>query len=74
MQFAEYVERQGGRGEAEPAITFSSKAGRGFYQQIEQAREWKDSETFLDFSRMPPSWTPPQPVDLRALAPQTHER
>ncbi|WP_438003740.1 hypothetical protein WME89_33420 [Sorangium sp. So ce321] len=74
MQFAEYVERQGAHGEAEPAITFSSRVGKGFYYQIEQAREQKDRETFIDFGRMPQGWRPPAPVDLDAELPRALDR
>ncbi|MBI2981939.1 MAG: hypothetical protein HYY44_06580 [Deltaproteobacteria bacterium] len=55
--FPEYVERPG-RGTHEGEITFSQKFGKGFYSQIEEAREKHDRETLIDFSRMPRQWEP----------------
>ena len=56
--FPEYVERPRARGE-ETHITFSQRAGRGFYEQIEDAIEADDEEPFFDFSAMPDDWHPP---------------
>lgn len=63
--FPEYVERpQAGPGE-DVAITFSKQAGRGFYEQIEDAIESGDDEPFFDFSTMPTNWRPPEPKAAR---------
>ena len=40
-------------------MTFSEQAGRGFYDQIEDAIEKGDTEPFFDFSTMPEGWTVP---------------
>jgi len=60
--FPEYVERprqshEGGNVQ----MTFSSQAGRGFYDQIEAAIETGDTEPFFDFSTMPTDWRVPDP-------------
>ncbi|MBI2066528.1 MAG: hypothetical protein HYT77_00750 [Deltaproteobacteria bacterium] len=55
--FPEYVERPR-RGNHESEISFSQKFGESFYKQIENARESKDRETLIDFSRMPRGWEP----------------
>ena len=39
-------------------ITFSETAGRGFYEQIEDAIAHGDEEPLIDFSRMPKDWSP----------------
>lgn len=54
--FPEYVERPSG-GADDVHITFSAGAGRGFYEQIEQAIESGDEEPLIDFSRMPKDWS-----------------
>ena len=58
--FPEYVERPHAGGK-EAHITFSEQAGRGFYEQIEDAIEAGDAEPFFDFSAMPDDWRPPMP-------------
>jgi hypothetical protein len=58
--FPEYVQRPRG-GSGESRITFSEQAGRGFYEQIEDAIEAGDAEPFFDFSCMPKDWRPPEP-------------
>jgi hypothetical protein len=58
MSFPEYVERP--RADAEVHITFSEQAGRGFYDQIEQAMSSGDHEPLIDFSKMPANWRAPQ--------------
>ena len=56
--FPEYVERP--RPDADDVhITFSETAGRGFYEQIEDAIESGDEEPLIDFSRMPKNWSAP---------------
>jgi len=56
--FPEYVERP--RAGADDAhVTFSEAAGRGFYEQIEQAIESGDEQPLIDFSRMPKDWAAP---------------
>jgi hypothetical protein len=60
--FPEYVERPRANGSRrETHITFSKEAGRGFYDQIEEAIETGDAEPFFDFSAMPEDWRPPAP-------------
>jgi hypothetical protein len=67
--FPEYVERptltgddrNGGR----VAITFSEDAGRGFYDQIEDAIAANDDEPFFDFRSMPAGWEAPAPQPKR---------
>jgi hypothetical protein len=56
--FPEYVERPR-RGAEEPHITFSEQAGRGFYDQIEDAVESGDQEPLIDFAQMPKTWRAP---------------
>ena len=56
--FPEYVERPR-EGAEEVHITFSETAGRGFYEQIEDAIESGDEEPLIDFSRMPKNWSAP---------------
>ncbi len=58
--FPEYVERPRGKALEEVNITFSKQAGKGFYQQIEDARESGDTEPFIDFSKMPAGWQVPE--------------
>jgi hypothetical protein len=62
--FAEYVERPRGDDES-LRITFSEGAGRGFYEQIENASEKGDDEPFIDFSKMPKNWRVPPPAPRR---------
>jgi hypothetical protein len=53
--FPEYVERPRA-GQQPPGITFSEQAGRGFYEQIEDAIETGDDEPLIDFAKMPRDW------------------
>ena len=62
--FAEYVERPRGDDES-LRITFSEGAGRGFYEQIENAFAAGDDEPFIDFSKMPKTWRVPPPAPRR---------
>jgi len=55
--FPEYVQRPATK-EEEAEITFSQRAGKGFYQQIEDASEKKDTETLLGFLSIPSDWEP----------------
>jgi hypothetical protein len=55
--FAEYVQRPRNLTD-ELEITFSQKAGQGFYRQIEAAMV-NDDRKFTDFSKMPPEWKIP---------------
>jgi hypothetical protein len=60
--FPEYLERPRRRhAEGSVRMTFSSQAGRGFYEQIEAAVETGDTAPFFDFSRMPADWQVPAP-------------
>jgi hypothetical protein len=59
--FPEYVQRPR-QGDEDLTITFSQGAGRGFYEQIENAVATGDEEPFVDFSRMPSDWRVPKPV------------
>jgi hypothetical protein len=60
--FPEYLERPRRRhANGEVQMTFSSQAGRGFYEQIEAAIETGDTEAFFDFSTMPEDWEVPKP-------------
>jgi len=61
--FPEYVQRpQPGDDPEKVRITFSEEAGRGFYDQIEDAIAAGDHEPLVDFARMPPDWRPPRPA------------
>lgn len=64
--FAEYVQRPKSVRE-ELEITFSQKAGKGFYRQIEEAMANGQRHLFTTFSAMPSDWQPPavQPVMAR---------
>lgn len=57
-QFAEYVQRPRNIQE-ELEVTFSQKAGKGFYRQIEEAMAQGNKATFTDFSAMPCNWQTP---------------
>ncbi len=57
-QFAEYVQRPKSIKE-ELEITFSQKAGKGFYRQIEEAMAQENRTTFTEFFAMPSNWQPP---------------
>lgn len=57
--FAEYVQRPRNIAD-ELEITFSQKAGRGFYRQIEAAMASDRQTTFTDFSGMPENWRLPE--------------
>ena len=59
--FPEYVERPTGKALEEAKVTVTKAAGKGFYDQIEDAREANDTEPFIDFSRMPSDWKVPEP-------------
>ena len=56
--FPEYLERRRADPLADPAITFSSQAGRSFYRQIEDASAAGDHEAMIDFSAVRRSWQP----------------
>ena len=58
-QFAEYVQRPKSVQE-ELEITFSQKAGKGFYRQIEEAMADGTTTTFTNFMGMPEDWTVPE--------------
>jgi hypothetical protein len=58
-QFAEYVQRPRSIKE-ELEVTFSQKAGKGFYRQIEEATAKGNPTIFTDFSTKPESWQPPE--------------
>jgi 4-hydroxyphenylpyruvate dioxygenase-like putative hemolysin len=62
--FPEYVERPVVADDGSVNITFSQMAGRGFYDQIEDAVEAGDEEPFFDFSAMPADWKVPEPTPL----------
>lgn len=65
--FPEYLERpRSNHTRGSVQMTFSEQAGRGFYDQIEDAIESGDEEPFFDFSTMPKNWTPPQPRSVKA--------
>ncbi len=57
-QFAEYVQRPRSIQE-ELEVTFSQKAGKGFYRQIEEAMAQENQTKFTDFSGMPSEWQIP---------------
>lgn len=57
-QFAEYVQRPRSIQE-ELEVTFSQKAGKGFYRQVEEATAKGEIATFTTFSAMPADWLPP---------------
>ena len=59
-QFAEYVQRPRTIQE-ELEVTFSQKAGKGFYRQIEEAMAQENKTTFTDFSGIPANWQTPAP-------------
>ncbi len=59
--FPEYCQRPRTTSEAqEVEITFSEQAGKGFYDQVQEAIESGDSEPFFDFARMPANWFVPK--------------
>jgi hypothetical protein len=58
-QFAEYVQRPRSVKE-ELEVTFSQKAGKGFYRQIEEAMEQGQQIAFTAFSAMPSEWQLPE--------------
>lgn len=72
-QFAEYVQRPRSVAE-ELEITFSQKAGKGFFRQIEEAMASENPPIFTDFSAKPADWQAPsaEPV-RRVLEPQAQE-
>ena len=58
-QFAEYVQRPRSIKE-ELEVTFSQKAGKGFYRQIEEATAQGSQTKFTAFLGMPENWQPPE--------------
>jgi hypothetical protein len=64
-QFAEYVQRPRSIQE-ELEVTFSQKAGKGFYRQIEEAMAQGNDTTFTNFSVMPSNWETPAPEPVFA--------
>lgn len=58
--FPEYVERPIAAADGSVNITFSQTAGRGFYDQIEDAIAAGDEEPIVDFSAIPAGWTVPE--------------
>jgi hypothetical protein len=58
--FPEYVERPRLGHDDDVAITFSTTAGKGFYDQIEDAVTSGDEEPFFDFGAMPVDWKVPE--------------
>jgi hypothetical protein len=64
-QFAEYVQRPRSIQE-ELEVTFSQKAGKGFYRQIEEAMAQGNDTTFTNFSVMPSNWETPAPEPVLA--------
>jgi hypothetical protein len=58
--FPEYVQRPRPDDAEDVHITFSEEAGRGFYDQIEEARATHDDEPLIDFARMPKDWKAPE--------------
>jgi len=60
--FPEYVQRPTHGDSRDVQITFSEQAGRGFYEQIENAIETGDEEPFVDFRAMPKDWKAPPPA------------
>jgi hypothetical protein len=56
--FAEYVQRPKSVKE-ELEVTFSQKAGKGFYRQIEEAMAQGQQTMFTTFSEMPSHWQLP---------------
>lgn len=66
--FPEYVQRPAaGRGTDDVSITFSNEAGRGFYDQIEDAVAARDDEPLIDFAKMPKDWKVPKPSPHRSV-------
>ncbi|MEP0909346.1 hypothetical protein NDI45_00280 [Leptolyngbya sp. GB1-A1] len=64
--FAEYVQRPKSMKE-ELEVTFSQKAGKGFYRQIEEAMAQGQPAIFTAFSKMPADWQPPA-IELPSAA------
>ena len=64
--FPEYVERPRVDSIQRAQITFDGKAGRGFYDQIEDAIANNDLEPSFSFSKMPTNWQLPIPRSLNA--------
>ena len=58
--FPEYCERPQTDGDIrDMEITFSERAGEGFYQQVQNAINENDTTPFFDFSKMPADWEVP---------------
>ncbi|MDX2230870.1 MAG: VOC family protein [Leptolyngbyaceae cyanobacterium bins.349] len=55
--FAEYVQRPKSV-QDELEVTFSQKAGKGFYRQIEEAMDQGMQTSFTSFTKMPSNWQP----------------
>jgi hypothetical protein len=62
--FPEYVERPKVDADGAVNITFSDMAGKGFYDQIEDAVESGDDAPFFDFDRMPADWSVPEATPI----------
>lgn len=61
--FPEYCERPITEEEIKDVnITFSEQAGRGFYDQVQDAIEQGDEAPFFDFTKMPDDWIVPPVV------------
>lgn len=67
--FAEYVQRPKSIKE-ELEITFSQKAGKGFYRQIEEAMTQESQTTFTDFLAMPSNWQAPTIESILSAEPE----
>ena len=57
--FAEYVERPKAS-MSDSKVTFSQKAGKGFYNQIEAAIPQEKYQPFTNFAAMPENWEAPK--------------
>ena len=72
VAFYEFVERprpkRDGEPDANPEISFSEKAGTILYQQAqrEMAEDRPGRRRMTRFSKMPPTWQPPEPQPDRA--------
>lgn len=59
--FPEYCQRPRTESEMqEVQITFSNQAGKGFYDQVQDAIDSGDTEPFFDFKKMPGNWQVPE--------------
>lgn len=57
--FPEYVQRPRVGSALDAPLTFSERAGQGFYEQIETAIETHDEEPLIDLGCVPDDWQPP---------------